>query len=78
MINLKAYNFGVIITFINDKYKYNYYYFIPYKINIFGAFRNYKSIKEYGDYKIYYLYTDKDLIYTNGDFINYRFKYNII
>ncbi len=51
-MNLKAYNFGFIITFINNKYKYNYYYFILYKISIFGTFRNYKSIKKYKDYKI--------------------------
>ncbi len=52
-INLKAYSFGFIIIFINDKYNYNYYYLIPYKIGVFSIFRNYKSAKKYRDYKIY-------------------------
>ncbi len=75
---IRAYGFGFIITFINDKYKYNYYYFILYKIGIFGIFRNYKSVKEYGDYKIYYLYINKNPIYINGEFTNYYFEYSII
>jgi len=71
IINFRAYNFGFIVTYINDKFKYNYYYFIPNKIGVFNAFRSYKSVKEYSDYRIHYLYTDKDLIYANKAFANY-------
>ncbi len=78
IINLKIYNFGFIIIFINNRYKYSYCYFTLYKIGVFSAFRNYKSTKEYKDYKFYYLYTDKDYIYINGDLINYYFEYNIV
>ena len=78
IINFRAYGFGFIVTYINDKFKYNYYYFIPNKIGIFGAFRNYRSVKEYNDYYIYYLYTDKDFIYINRAFADYRYRYNII
>jgi len=45
IINLRAYSFGFIITYINNKFKYNYYYFIPNKIGIFSIFRSYKSAK---------------------------------
>ena len=72
------YDFGFIITFINDEYKYNYYYSIPYKISVFNAFRSYKSVKEYKNYKIYYLYINKDPIYIDRVFADYRFEYNII
>jgi len=78
IINFRAYNFGFIIIYINDKFKYNYYYFILNKINIFSAFRSYKSVKEYNDYYIYYFYNDKDFIYINKVFADYRYKYNII
>jgi len=71
IINFRAYNFGFIITYINDKFKYNYYYFIFNKINIFSAFRSYRSVKEYNNYRIYYLYTDKDPIYINKVFADY-------
>jgi hypothetical protein len=74
IIDLRAYDSEFIITFINDKYKYNYYYFIPYKISIFGIFRNYRNVKEYKHYRIYYFYINKDLIYTNAEFINYFFN----
>ncbi len=52
IINLRAYNFGFIIIYINNKLKYNYYYFILNKIGVFSAFYNYRSIKEYSDYLI--------------------------
>jgi len=78
IINLKAYGFGFIVTYINDKFKYNYYYFIPNKISIISIFYSYRSVKEYNNYYIYYLYTDKDFIYINRAFADYRYKYNII
>jgi len=78
IINLRAYSFGFIITYINNKLKYNYYYLIFNKINIFSAFYSYRFIKEYNDYRIHYLYTDKDFIYINRAFADYRYKYNIV
>ncbi len=66
------------MIFINNKYKYNYYYFIFYKISIFGVFRSYKSIKEYKDYRIYYFYINKNFIYTDKVFADYYFEYSII
>ncbi len=78
IINFRVYSFGFIITYINNKFKYNYYYFILNKINIFSVFYSYRSAKEYSNYYIYYLYTDKNFIYTNRAFADYRYKYNII
>ncbi len=71
IINFRAYDFGFIVTYINNKFKYNYYYFIFNKIGIFSAFRNYRFVKEYSDYYIYYLYTNKNPIYINRVFADY-------
>jgi hypothetical protein len=78
IINFRAYSFGFIIIYINNKFKYSYYYFIFNKIGIFSAFRSYRSVKEYSDYYIYYFYTDKDSIYVNKTFADYRYKYSIV